>query len=69
MSLRSRIQANQPQDCMAVSGEDRCTRNDPHGPEDRHQRGAHTWGGRNETPKPRWLANIQARELSGWNPL
>lgn len=71
MSLSSRIRANQGgiAECVAMSGDDRCTRPDPHGPEDRHQRGAHTWGGRNVPPRPRWLENIKARELSGYGPL
>lgn len=71
-ALRDRIAANQASvtDCMAVaSNGDRCLRPDPHGPEDRHERGAHVWGSRDLPKRARWLENIQARELSGWNPL
>ncbi len=56
--------------CVSVQPNtgNRCTRQDPHGPEDVHRRGAATWGSR-VPPQPRWLANIKAREMSGWNPL
>ena len=65
MTLRERIAANRPA-CLAIAKGDRCTRPDPHGPDDWHGRGAHTWGTRDLPPKPRWLANLQARDLSGY---
>ncbi len=64
--LRDRIAARQGP-CMAVSGTDRCTRRDPHGPEDMHWRGAHRWGSRGESEPARaaWLVRqLTAREMA-----
>lgn len=68
MTLSERLaQAATEHPCIAVDRKtgDRCTRTDPHRPDDIHQRGAHTWGARPLPPRPRWLDHIQARELTG----
>jgi len=66
MTLAERIAQRQSEPCLAVAPNgDRCTRTDPHGPEDFHRRGAHTWGFCNLPEQPAWLSNLRARELSG----
>lgn len=63
-ALRDRIARRS---CLSVSAHgDRCTRSDPHGPEDVHRRGAAVWGYRNDPGLPAWVQRtLRAREMGG----
>ena len=50
--------------CPDTSGGDRCTRSDPHGPADMHQRGAHVWGYR-DPAIPEWRRRRAAKDFTG----
>ena len=67
MTLLERIRAREIVDapCVAIaSNGDRCTRSDPHGPSDLHQRGIHQWGAQ-VPPRTRWQDQLAARDFTG----
>ena len=71
MTLLERIAQREQTPCLAVDARtgDRCTRTDPHAPDDIHQRGAHRWGARNGSPRPRWQDQLAARDFTGSSAL
>lgn len=71
MTLTERIRQHERVDgpCMAVhKNGDRCTRSDPHGPNDLHSRGVHQWGAQSPT-RTRWQDQLAARDFTGSSAL